>query len=113
MVAECSLMPNSGRGLFAYLCACLHCPTVWREPVRLAVGSAGAPNADSYVSGDGEDGDWLAPGTSASVGVLGMVSCRESSAVFSLQHPGRGPGELEFLSLDSPGSENVWPECLP
>jgi hypothetical protein len=22
-------------------------------------------------------------------------------------------GELEFLSLDSSGSENVWPECLP
>jgi hypothetical protein len=24
-----------------------------------------------------------------------------------------GPGELEFLSLDSSGSENLWSECLP
>jgi hypothetical protein len=43
-----------------------------------------------YVSGSGEDGDWLAPRTSASVGVLGVVSCCESSAVFSRQHPGGG-----------------------
>ena len=36
----------SRRGVSAYLCACLHCPTVWPGPVRLAVGSAGARNAD-------------------------------------------------------------------
>ena len=45
-----------------------------------------------YVSGGGVDGDWLAPRTSTSVDVLGVVSCRESSAVFSRQHPGDGGG---------------------
>ena len=45
--ASALTMQVSGRGVFAYLCACLHCPTVWREPVRFAVGAAGAPSADS------------------------------------------------------------------
>ena len=75
--------------------------------------AAREPNADCLRLWRWRKWRLLAPRTSASVGVLGVVNCRESSAVFSLQHPGGGPGELEFLSLDSSGSENLWSECLP
>ena len=40
--------------------------------------------------------------TAAKVRLSSVCSIREA-----------GPGELGFLSLDSSGSENVWPECLP
>jgi NADPH:quinone reductase-like Zn-dependent oxidoreductase len=29
------------------------------------------------------------------------------------EHAALVPGQLEFLSLGSPGPENVWPDCLP